>query len=88
MNYLMCKHKVRNYAKWKRVFDTDAAAARKAGLRLLHLFRDIEDPNTVVLLIKVASVKKAEAFINAPDADDYAKRAGVIGEPEIWFLRE
>jgi hypothetical protein len=88
MNYLLCKHKVANYAKWKRVFDSDAAAARKAGMHLLHIFRDAADPKIVMLLIKVDNVKKAEAFIDAPDAGDYAKRAGVIGDPEIWFLRE
>ena len=39
-----------------------------------------------MLLIKVDSVKKAEAFIDAPEAADYAEHAGVIGDPEISAL--
>ena len=32
MNYLLCKHKVADYAKWRRVFNAGAAEMRKAGL--------------------------------------------------------
>jgi hypothetical protein len=86
-DYLLCKHKVINNAKWKRVFDEDGAAARKAGLHLVHLLRDAENPKVIWLLLRLDNVKKAMEFVDAPDAEDYAKRAGISGTPELWFLR-
>ena len=88
MNYLLCKHKVTNYGKWRRVFNTGAKELRKAGLRPLHIFRDVDDPKVIVLLFAASDLKKARAFTEAPDADDYIERSGIVGDAEIAFLRE
>lgn len=88
MFYLLCKHEVGDYTKWRRVFDSHAEAQRESGLHLLHVLRDIADPNLVVLLFRVDDVRKAKAFTEAPSANEAAESSGVIGVPEILFLRE
>jgi hypothetical protein len=88
MHYLLCKHKVADYARWRRVFDSHAEAQRQAGLYVLHVLRDTADLNLVVMLFRVDDLDKAKAFTQAPSASQAAKTSGVIGTPEILFLSE
>ena len=88
MYYLLCKHKVADYTKWRRVFDSHAEAQRESGLHLLHVLRGTADPNLVVLLFRADDLSKARAFTEAPSAGEAAEISGVIGVPEISFLRE
>ncbi len=88
MHYLLCKHKVADYTKWRRVFDADAGGQRESGLHLLHVLRDTADPDMVVLLFRADDLDKARAFTEAPSASESAQSSGVIGEPEILFLTE
>lgn len=88
MYYLLCKHQVEDYTRWRRIFDSHAEAQREFGLHLLHILRDIADPNLVVLLFRVHDVRKAKAFTEAPSASEAAGTSGVIGMPEILFLKE
>ncbi len=88
MHYLLVKHKVADFAQWKRVFEENGKAARQGGMELLHVFRDTADSNLVFVFCKVHDFKKAKAFTQAADAGDSAKRGTVIGTPEGWWLRE
>ena len=88
MHYLLCKHKVADYTKWRRVFDSHAEAQREAGLHLLHLLRDTVDPNVVVLFFRADDLGKARAFTEAPSAGEAAEVSGVIGVPEVSWLVE
>lgn len=88
MFYVLCRHKVADFAKWHRVFESHAEAQRKAGLHLLHLLRDTADPNDVVLLFRADDLSKARAFTGAPEAGEAAQNSGVIGVAELSFLSE
>lgn len=88
MHYLLCKHKVADFTRWYRVFESHFEAHRNAGLHLLHLFRDTADPNLVVLLFSVDDLDKARAFTQAPEARQAGEDSGVVGVPELLFLRE
>ncbi len=88
MHYLLCKHEVADYDKWRRVFDSHAESQREAGLHPLHVLRDADNPNYVVMLFRADDLAKAKAFTQAPAAAEGAKSSGVIGTPEVRFLRE
>ena len=88
MHYLFCKNNVEDYTKWRRVFDADAEAQRKAGLHLLHVLRDTDDPNTVIMLFRADDLTKARAFTEASSAGESAERSGVVGVPEVRFLSD
>ncbi len=88
MHYLLCTHRVADYAGWRRVFDRHAEAQRRAGLELLHVLRDGGDPELVVLLFRAADPAAARAFTSAPEAADAGRESGVIGTPELLLLHD
>ncbi len=88
MHYMLCKNRVEDFDRWRRVFDSHADAHRDAGLNLLHLLRDNTDPNMVVFLFRVDDLDRAQAFIQAPAASDAADTSGVIGKAEISILTD
>ena len=82
---MLSRNRVRDYATWKKVFDSQADGPCNAGLRLKSLWRDIEDPNNVYFLFDVEDVGRAKAFISDPAAAEVGAEAGVI-EGDVAFL--
>lgn len=87
MPYLLVHHKVADFAKWKRVFDSHAAAQQQAGLRVMHVLRNVEDPNDVVMLFAVEDVERAKSFVYSPQVPGAKEESGVLDVPNIYFLR-
>ena len=87
MTHMLCRNKVADFAKWKRGFDSHAAAHRTAGLKLVHLWRDVDDPNNVFFLVEVGSMRKARAFISTPEAVEAGREFGVL-HGEVHFIVE
>jgi len=85
MTYLFVRHKVADFARWKGVFDSYAAAQEESGLVIDRLLHTTDDPPEVVMLFRVTDVKKAEAFMNTPEAAAAKDESGVIGEPEFFY---
>lgn len=86
MPHLLVRHKVADYSKWKVVFDSHTAAQQEAGLRITHVWRNIDDPHEVVLLFEVDDLEKAKGFVSSPNVPDAQHQAGVIDQPDIYFL--
>ena len=78
MQYMLCRNRVRDYEKWRAVFNADADAHREAGLILANIWRESDHPDTVHFLFEVHSQPKAKAFVSAPEAGDQGRKAGVI----------
>jgi hypothetical protein len=87
MAYLLVRHKVKDFAKWKRGYDGHSAARRKAGLRQKALLRSVRNPRDVFLLFQAGNLKTAKAFASSPQLRKAMKDAGVVGKPEISILR-
>lgn len=85
MTYMMCRTRVSNYSMWKAVFDSHKGAHREAGLKLLNLWRSIEDPNNVFFLFEVANMESADQFINSPASAEAGEASGVI-DGEYHFV--
>ncbi len=85
MIYLLARHRLSDYDKWNRIFRSHAEAQRKAGLHLLHVLRDVNDPSVVVALFKVDDLQKAQAFTGAPGAHEAGRIGGVISVEIAYF---
>ena len=85
MLYMLVRHKVADFARWKRIFDSHKEAQEKAGLKLKHLWRNIDNSNEVFFLFEVDDLKKAQAFLSSQDPK-VKDEAGVTDEPDLYFL--
>ena len=85
MHTMLCRNRVRDFATWKRVFDSHTEAHRAAGLRLLHLWREVGDDGNVFFLFRVEDLDRARAFVTDPAAAEAGREAGVV-DGEIWYL--
>ena len=82
---MLCRNRVADFAKWKAVFASHAQAHRAAGLRLMNLWRGLEDANNVFFLFEVTDMAKARTFIGNPAAAEAGRTSGVL-DGEYHFL--
>jgi hypothetical protein len=87
MAQLLCRNHVKDFAHWKTVFDTHTSAHGSAGLELLHLWQDVNDPNQAWFIFQVKNIPQAIAFMNTPESAKAGAAAGVI-DGEYHFLVE
>jgi hypothetical protein len=87
MTYMLCRNRVADFARWKAVFASHAEAHREAGLKLIKVWRALDDPNNVFFVFEVASLEKAKAFISNPEAAKAGEASGVL-DGEYHFLEE
>lgn len=87
MAYLLIRHKVRDFPKWKRGYDGHQPARRKAGLREKNLLRSVKNPKEVILLFQASDLRKAKAFVADRKLREVMRQAGVTDKPDIYFLR-
>jgi len=83
---MLVRHKVDDFRVWKVVYDEHLSAREAAGLRESHLFRNLDNPHEVVILFEAPDLEKARAFAMSEDLRDTMKNAGVIDQPDIYYL--
>jgi len=86
MAYVLVRHKVADYEKWKPVFDAHSATRKASGSKGGRLFRNASDENETVILLD--DLEKARQFVQSPDLREAMQRAGVVDQPTIIFLEE
>lgn len=86
MVILVVHHRVADYDAWKLVFDEHEPVRRGHGELEHRVYRDIHDPNRVVVHNDFPSEDAARAFVADPSLKDAMARAGVEGEPGLGFL--
>jgi heme-degrading monooxygenase HmoA len=88
MSNFLVIHTVEDYKKWKAIFDEHASVRKEYGGKGATLFRNADDPNTLVILWDWESTEKAREFAQSDSLRDAMQRAGVQGMPTIIFLEE
>ena len=85
MATMFAKHKVTDYAEWRKVYDGFASVQREGGVTAQAVYRSLDDPNEVTVTHEFADPGKAKAFVENPVLREAMQKAGVVGEPAIWF---
>ena len=88
MPYMLIRHKVKDYPKWKPVFDEHGKARKASGSKGGPLLRSADDPNNLVILLQWDDLAKARQFPQSQDLRAAMERAGVADRPDIHFLEE
>ena len=87
MYVAIVRHRVRNFARWKSVFDADEPR-RAAGLGDGRVLQMLGNSRDVVVLLKFTDLRKFRAFTRSAHVRTTMKNAGVTGKPTIWIARE
>jgi hypothetical protein len=82
---MLCRNRVANFERWQAVFASHEAAHKDAGLRLVNIWRSVEQPSNIFFMFEVASVDKARKFISNPEAAKAGEASGVI-DGEYHFI--
>jgi quinol monooxygenase YgiN len=90
VTYLLERHKVRDYGRWREVFDGDAAGREAAGCRGARVFRSADDPHEVVVLFEWDGQESARRRIESATLSRKFEEAGVggMGQTEFYLLEE
>ncbi|MCJ7444527.1 MAG: hypothetical protein MUO26_08365 [Methanotrichaceae archaeon] len=86
MPYMLIRHKVIDYAKWKTVYDQHVATRKASGSKGAHLFRSSDNPNEIMILFEWDELGNARKFSQSEDLIKRLQMAGVIDKPDIYFL--
>jgi len=86
MTYVLIRHKVANFGKWKLAYDGDVTSRQRAGLNETHLLHNVQNHEEVVLLFEVDDLQKALEFCGSSALRDTMQKAGVIATPDIVLL--
>ena len=88
MPYLLVRHKVEDYARWRPLFDQHGATRRASGSQGGQLYRNAHNPNEVIFLCEWDDFEKVQQFAQSEDLRETMQRAGVADHPDVYFLEE
>ncbi len=86
MHYLIVQHTMEDYGKWRPVFDAHEGVRQTYGVRDAQVFRNVENPNELLLKFRVDSVERAQKLAHSQELKDAMADAGVVGIPEVFFV--
>jgi heme-degrading monooxygenase HmoA len=84
---LFVRHKVHDYAAWRKGYDGFEPTRVKLGAQGHAVYRDVEDGNDVTACHDFDNLEAAKAFANSSALKAAMKDAGVIGVPTVWITR-
>ena len=85
--YMLCRNRVADFSRWRAVFASHELAHQNASLRLVKMWRSVEDPNNIFFLFEVGSLEMAREFIRNPEAAEAAEASGVL-DGEYHFVED
>lgn len=84
MVYIQLRLNVADYDRWRAGFDAQEARRRSSGSTGVNqLYRDVENPNNVTLILEWDTAEHAQAFLNDPNTKASMDAAGVTGRPMV-----
>jgi len=88
MASMLVQHQVKDFAEWKKVYDSVADLRASNGELSDKIYRDASDPNKLTIIFKWDSLANAQKYANSPELKEAMQNAGVEGPPNIYFLNE
>lgn len=88
MSYMLMQHTVKDFAEWKKVFNSKSDLRTSSGELSHQIFRDTNNPNSITVIQKWDSLENAQHFSHSPELRAAMADAGVEGIPNVSFLNE
>ena len=81
------QHEVKDFAKWKPVFDADESNRAKAGIKKLGLYTSVKNPNDVTMIFE-SDAGVIDAYMSNPRLQEDMQKGGVISAPVVSVLNK
>lgn len=88
MATMLIQIRVKDFAEWKRVFESGSGMRASNGELSHQVFQEASDPTRVIALYKWNSLVNAQKFSQSPELKAAMMEAGVEGPPNVYFLNE
>jgi hypothetical protein len=85
---VVVRHKIKDYAIWRKAFDGHLGAQRAAGLSNPPVFRSADDRNEMVIVFDARDIAGAKKFASSADLKSTMQSACVLDPPAVHFLEE
>jgi len=79
-------HDVKDYSKWRPIFNADSTNRKAAGLEDIVVGRGADNPNHILVVLKVSDMAKGKAFAADPKLKATMDKAGVISKPDMAYF--
>jgi heme-degrading monooxygenase HmoA len=86
MAYLLVRTKVKDFEKWRTLFNQHSSSRRQSGSKGGYFFRNVNDPTETIFLLEWDNVENARSF--AESAGPVLQEAGLLDQPNVYFLDE
>lgn len=82
---VIVQHVAEDYDAWRPVFDEHGTTRQAHGCKSERVYRAVDDPNAVAVVMEWPSKEAAEGFMADPSLADAMDRGGIIAPPTITF---
>jgi hypothetical protein len=87
MIYILLRHSVEDYGRWKECFELHLAARQAGGAtREAYVMRNVERPQEITVLLGWHDLARGRAFADSVSLQMAMTQMGVAGVPEISVL--
>jgi heme-degrading monooxygenase HmoA len=87
MFYEVSALRVQDYEKWKRGFDGLVSILKENGAKCRRIFRDLEDPDKVMVIVEWENPEKAKKLANDKEMMAKFLKLGIL-ELDIHHFEE
>src|SRR4029078_7037283 len=85
-NVMIMQFKVADFDKWKPLYELRDSIRRSYGLTNYIVGRGLDDPNRVIVFLKMEDANKAKELTSSQGMKDRMKEAGVTGPTSFDYL--
>ena len=82
---IFVRHKVSDFASWKKGYDAAEPIRQRFGCSDAAIFQVPGDPTDVIVTHDFPDAASAHGFMDVPELRSAMEAAGVVSEPEVWF---
>ena len=82
---MFVRHKVNDYAVWRKAYDAFETERPGFGVTGHAVFQTAGDPNDVTAWHDFDTIEAAGSFADSARLKEVMQAAGVVSVPDIWF---
>ena len=82
---MFVRHKVNDYAVWRKAYDDFDGERSGLGVKGQAVFQAVDDPNDVTAWHDFETMDAAQSFSGSDRLKEVMQGAGVASTPDIWF---